>query len=314
MLILFAVTVLPAPIPSAAGPSLAEPRLVEVSGVAHHDGTLYFVGDHEGSARAWFTSSDFGSEPGEHVLGEARLVRIEMSANEKHARQLEDIALAGETVLVLSESSGRILDRKGTLVELPAAMKEVKVDGTSVGPEGLASRDDGDGWRLVVAQQGGKGQPVRLLEHYLSGRALEERWRVELRGAVPVEVSQERLAAHFAATLPDERPIETGRKHHYVRVPGIEWIRLPDRSWGYIVIAAVRRGKDDRRPYLLRLGSDGSPVGTPLDLEAFGIGSRRWEGLCWIGERTVLLVADNDDRGPTFTAILELPSDWFGPR
>lgn len=300
---------LPSCLPVATNAS-AEPQLLETSGVAALDGSLCFVGDHSLSKRTWFRLREWNDTPGLYEVDRTLFEAVELDLPKKRGEQLEDIAAVGDQVLVLSEAEARIFDAKGTLIQLPDAMQSIDTKHGDVGPEGLAARKNGDDWDLVVATQGGPGEPVRIYEHRMRARELAERWRVQPRNAAPLALTQEALATHINQHATSERQVDV-EGGDWLRVPAIEWVPLADDTWGYLLVVGVRHGKGQWQHWLQHVHRSGVPVGSPFNIDAVAGKSKNWEGLCWIGDRRLLLVNDDGEQDPKHTRthylVIDLP-------
>lgn len=113
-------------------------------------------------------------------------------------------------------------------------------------------------------------------------------------------------------------PPVPGGEDRCFRAPDLVWHHDPREGWGFILLLSSegpRKGDRYAVQWLLRVRTDGTSYGAPLDLHAVAPkelrGDHNWEGLGWFEPgRRVVLVHDTPPYGTPTAWVVELPEDW----
>ncbi len=297
----------------ALGFGYAQSRdLHEASGIARSGDYLLIVDDSQHGA--YFRFRLQGETGPRILLDSSRLERVPLP-QASMATDLESInTLADGRVVVLSERLRAMFDAGGPVADYGPTLSEFGKRGI----EGLAIRDLGEGRsRAAVLWEGGYPEFYDVPEQLrakVGRRALKPTVQVhDLNpGDRNIQVRGSRLV-----TLDVPRPRGRGPKAQRFRAPDFVWHRLPDKTWGFIVLLSSQNSVD--RPkyeyhWLECFTRRGERLGRRLDLDSVvgdDLKGVNWEGLDWFeDEKSLILIHESRPTGTPTAFVWELPDDW----
>lgn len=187
------------------------------------------------------------------------------------------------------------------------------------GLEGLAVRPGENGESLVaVVWEGGYSRPDKSLspdiDDYFPMLPLLLVHPLEAGTTGMLHVLEEYPAIPLLVPTPEG----DGPRAQRFRATDLVWHRLPDDSWGFIVLLTsedLAESPAYHYRWLQRFDMNGQIVGDHLDVENSLDGNMlglNWEGLDWFeeGESLILVHDDPGDGKSTEALVLVLPEGW----
>ena len=289
------------------------PHLSEASGVCRQGDYLLIVGD-EGNAGFRIAIGDFLPPL---ISLDHRSLEVVPIPHPELTDDLESIdVLADGRVVALSESGYSLASAAdGLVVQYDETLSPV----SGRGLEGLAARpaDAGGSW-IAVVWEGGYPRPDKSLprggvDDYFSMLPLLVVHELGAGEKGMIHTLADAPALPLRVHTPKGEEPEAPR----FRAPDLVWHRMPDGSWGFIVLLSSENLAGDPRSRLRclqRFDRNGAPVGDPLDIEKLlpdTMQDLNWEGLGWFDPgKSLVTVYDADAGTRSHAFVIDLPEGW----
>jgi hypothetical protein len=280
----------------------------EPSGIVVQDGKVYIVGNE--SDRQYFPFDAKGLPRSEGIVLVADLeVDKPVKLGSRRAEDLESIGIMENQVVVLSESSRRIIHDKIVLVDYSDLPKLDPSGGR--GLEGMAIRSlPDDDSQIAVVWEGGihkkksgrVDQPQMLIHQVMQGH-------LGTKVVLHPSVWEDRLVSVKIDESFEEWPL---------RCPDLAWCWSVQRNeWALLLLLSHPDKKMRKQKYLQLYDVLGNPIGKPESLADLGMPDdyveHNWEGLCWhtddSGNDHLLLVNDTDKKSKMFVCRVRPPAE-----